>query len=283
MSTKAKGLEGGLYDERNDTTRIDMFDKVDQHTAVAMMAFCRQLGASHLFAERIRPILAEDRAVVFAAVRDRPWPPWGLGARQVSALCQVYPVGERAFTVSPIYTSPGEAANIGLISAVYREALEHITREKGAEVQYLVAEGAVLADRVLRKFGFAKTEDVAVTETARYFRYAVPASRVLAALGLDKLSTPELLAHRMDDGVYERNALFQLAFQIAAVPGHLWERRWVPEIGPFDGGGWDMDLPGGPSEPSTPGPEVIIPGGEVTNPAVVARTISANVAKKKGK
>jgi len=111
-----------------------------------------------------------------AAVQDRPWPPWGLGARTVTALCQTEAVSDASYAISPVYVTEQDLTNIGLITAVFKEALELLVSNPRAEICYLVAEGSTLADRLMRANGFQKSEDVFVTWNARYYTYRSPAA-----------------------------------------------------------------------------------------------------------
>ena len=199
----------GFFDARNQATRIDMFDEPDDLTRADLRSFFRRMGATHLFEEVVMPLLGQGDSQVFAAVRDRPWPPWGLKARTVSAVCQLHLVGDQTFGVSDVYTGDEDLTNIGLIAAVYKEAVEYLaTGSERAEVNYLVADGSTLADHVLTKQGFVRTDDIFITEAARYFTYTIRAEELLRSLGLDAVESPDLLLHQVDTEVLERNALF---------------------------------------------------------------------------
>ncbi|MDQ1739288.1 MAG: hypothetical protein QOE53_940, partial [Pseudonocardiales bacterium] len=88
----------GLFDDRNDNTRIDLFEELTDQISVALRSFCRRLGAPHLFEERIAPMLREGDSYLFVAVRDRPWPPWGIGARHISAACHVHKIADDTYS-----------------------------------------------------------------------------------------------------------------------------------------------------------------------------------------
>src|SRR5438105_7592768 len=248
-----------LYDRKNDTVRIDSFQQLDDHFAVSLMSFFRQLDAPHLYLERVRPILRAGDSTIYAAVRERPWPPWGLGARRIGALCQTHPVGTGSYGLSPVYTSDEHATNIGLMAAVYSEVLEGLRRDGKAEVNYLVVEGSVFADHILRGAGFAKSDDlVAVDDELRYAFYRADAGEVAGALGFDRVSVPELLAHEVDDKTFDRLASYFSALALASQPNR-WVDRLVREIIAIDVGLFDASLPGG--TPPTPSPPTALPTG----------------------
>jgi hypothetical protein len=198
-----------FFDERNGSTRIDVFHELNHHVQAAIRSFTRHLGAPHLLDEVILPIMHEGDAQVVVAVQDRPWPPWGLGARRIRALCQTHTIGDASFAVSPVYVLDEDLTNVGLICAVFKEALEQIASHPRAEVCYLVAEGSTLVDSVLRANGFNKSDDIFVNWAGRYFTYRAPVGEILRQLGLDALSTPDLLAHDLEENVLQRNAQFQ--------------------------------------------------------------------------
>jgi hypothetical protein len=258
--------EPGFHDQLNDVVRIDRMDEMDSHLGVATMSFFRRLGVPHLYAERIAPTLESGDSQIFLAARDRPWPPWGLGARTIGALCQVHPVGKNSYAVSPVYTADEDATNIGLIAAVYKEALEDLGRTEGTEVNYLVVEGSRFADRLLRSVGFEPSDDLQVTEQAKYRFYRASAAKLLSALGLDQVSIPELLSHQVDDALLDRASSYFSGLHLATGQGRLSDRV-VHEILWIDGGLFDAGLPGGvPPSPPTALPGAFDPGDEVILP-----------------
>jgi len=197
-----------FFDERNRSTRIDVFHELNHHAQAAIRSFTRQMGAPHLLEEVLLPIMHEGDARIVVAVQDRPWPPWGLGARRVRALCQTHAVGDASFAVSPVYVMDEDLTNVGLISAVFKEALEHLTGDPRAEVCYLVGEGSTLVDSVLRSNGFKRSDDVFVNWANRYYTHRAPVGDVLGSLGLSQLATPDLLAHDLEEAALHKNALF---------------------------------------------------------------------------
>jgi Rps23 Pro-64 3,4-dihydroxylase Tpa1-like proline 4-hydroxylase len=64
---------------------------------------------------------------------------------------------------------------------------------------------------VLRSNGFKKSDDVFVNWAGRYYTYRALAGEILKNLGISSTSTPDLLAHDMDEATLQRNALFQSA------------------------------------------------------------------------
>jgi hypothetical protein len=197
-----------FFDERNRSTRIDLFEELNHLALAAIRAFTRRLGSPHLLDEVILPILQDGDSQILTAVQDRPWPPWGLGARRIAALCQTHSIGDNSFAVSPVYVTDEDLTNVGMISAVFKEALEQLADNPRAEVCYLVGEGSTLVDSVLKSNGFRKTDDVFVNWAGRYYTYRAPVGEVLKSLGVSSLSTPDLLAHDMDVATLQKNALF---------------------------------------------------------------------------
>jgi Rps23 Pro-64 3,4-dihydroxylase Tpa1-like proline 4-hydroxylase len=117
-------------------------------------------------------------------------------------------IAEASYAISPVYTLVQELTNVGMLSAVYKEALDQLSVRPHAEVCYLAAEDSTLADHVLQRAGFERTEDVFVTWAARYHTYRAPVQKVLSALGLGTTSTPELLAHSIEKTALREQALF---------------------------------------------------------------------------
>ncbi|OEJ23074.1 hypothetical protein AR457_38480 [Streptomyces agglomeratus] len=196
------------FTDRNGGTRIEIFDELSDTAKAALHAFFRRAGASHLMDEVVLPLFCDGDSQVFAAVRDRPWPPWGLGARNIVAVLQTHLVSDGCWGLSPVHVADEDLTNVGLCAALYKEALETLAVDPNAEVHYLISEHSRLADVTLRRVGFERTEDVFLTEAARYFTYRVPAGELLTNLGLAETDTIDVLAGAMDDEVFERNAAF---------------------------------------------------------------------------
>lgn len=209
-------MQKQFYLPRNESTRVDRLDELSHTALAAVKSFCRRLGAPHLLDEVILPTLQDGDAQIFVAVRDRPWPPWGVGARHISALCYLQAVADESYAISPVFVTDEDATNVGLACAVYKEILESIAVSPNAEVNYLVAEGSVLVHHVLKAHGFKKYEDVFLTEQARYFTYRIGAHELLHSLGLDKIDTPDLLAHQVSSKVLEANALYHQTLYLAS-------------------------------------------------------------------
>ncbi|TMQ04288.1 MAG: hypothetical protein E6J90_46545 [Deltaproteobacteria bacterium] len=197
-----------FYDHRNQATRIDLFEELTDHSLAALRSFTRRLGAPHLLEEVILPKLREGDSQLLTAVQDRPWPPWGLGARFVTAVCQTHAISDASYAVSPVYVTDEDLTNVGMISAVFKEALDQLAVNPRAEVCYLVAENSTLVNHVLTQSGFKRSDDVFVTWAGRYHTYRALAGDVLKHFGLDKHSVPDLLAHDLDTSLLEKNALF---------------------------------------------------------------------------
>jgi hypothetical protein len=234
----------GPYGAKNDAVRIDRVEDLDAVLEVAVRAFFRRLDVPHIAEEQVLPLLASGGSSLFLAIRDRPWPPWGLRAQTVAAACQVHSVSPDGVGISPIYLADSDATNIGLAAALYAEILDELTSSEHAEVNYLVLEGSTFASRVLAEFGFAPSEDVLVTDEHRYVFHRANAATLRERLGMDRVSVPELLAHETDDDTFRQQALFLGTLQLASQPLRR-GNRLVREISWIDGGLFDASLPGG--------------------------------------
>ncbi len=234
-----------LYGPHNRATRIDVFDELGHTQLASLRSFFRRLGAPHLLDEVVLPTLDDGDSSIFAAVRDRPWPPWGVGARLISAVCQVQEVSDESYALSPVYVTDEDATNVGLVSALYKEVLESLLTSPRAEVNYLVAEGSILAARVLDMLGFKPSEDVFLTEASRYYTWRIAAAQLHERLGLNRLETVDLLADDIPETTLMDNALLHQTVLL----GILAEWRNLPSeiIGLVRGGhaGKPGGVPGG--------------------------------------
>jgi len=210
-----------FYGARNAATRIDAFEELSPTALADLRRFVRRIGAPHYVDEIILPTLQEGDCRIYAAVRDRPWPPWGLGARNIVAMCDVLAIDDESYAISPILSLDEEATNTGLFAALYKEVLEALAVSPRAEINYLVAQGSRLADHVLASNGFKRFDDVFLTEEARYYTYRAPAAALLESLGLARIETPDLLAHELPPDILGRNALFHQSISLGARPEYL--------------------------------------------------------------
>ena len=204
------------YAARNAATRIEIFDELSPLAEAALRSFFRRIGSPHVMDEIVLPLLSEGDSQIFAAVRDRPWPPWGLGARNVVAMMQTHLVADGSWGLSPIYALDEELGNAGLQAALYKEALEFVSVDPNAEIDYLVADGSMMADHMLRETGFEATEDVFLTEAARYFTYRIPVAHLMRQLGLADTDTVDVMAGLLSPTLYARNAAYHHTIHAAS-------------------------------------------------------------------
>lgn len=230
--------------ERNACTRIDVFEELTPTSRAALLQFFRRIGAPHFMEEVLQPTLELGDTRVFCAVRDRPWPPWGLGGRTISAVCEMHEVAPESWAISPVYVGEEDATNVGLIAALYKELLQTLAVSRTAEVAYLAVEGSVLANAVFKENGFKRDDDVVLTELARYYTYRTSARELLDNLGLEKIPTPDLLANEMPEELLRKNALFQQSLSLGARADLIDKYPVVPEIVRLDRGG-HASKPGG--------------------------------------
>ena len=73
---------------------------------------------------------------------------------------QTHLVADETFAISPVYAADEDLTNIGMISAIFKEALDFLAASPRAEISYMVGEGSTLVDRVLLKNSFQKSDDV---------------------------------------------------------------------------------------------------------------------------
>ena len=253
MAASSQGFEprASLYDSLNESLRFEEFIEVDDVSVIAIRMFFRELGTLHLVDEYVLPTLRAPDSSIFAAVKDRPWPPWGHGSKNIVAFTQVHQIAENSYAVGPVRVQPSQAANIGLRAALYKEAIESLAKEKEAEVNYLVIEGSVLTDQLLTSVGFQRTPDLVQTDDAKYFFYRANCVELLAQLQLNNVSVPELLTLQVNPVIIEKNASFQAIMDWAV----------LRELVPIWFGGFHESIPGGTPPPPLPPPDPCIVEG----------------------
>jgi hypothetical protein len=247
-----------IHSAKNENVRFSFFDKLDHKHEAMLGAFFRRIGLPHVYSESILPTIKEGNTLLTAALSDRSWPPWGLGAQSILALIQVHPIGESEASLSNVFVGDGDLTNIGLMGALFKETLQELIKRGKNEVNYVVIENGVFAERVLLRVGFRKTKDLILTEHARFHLFRAGTGTLLEKLGLHDILTSDLLAHNIEDSVFERNALFQSMTQLAT-KAYWSERFLISEIIAHTGIAVSASPPGGIG--GTAGPEEFI--GEI--------------------
>jgi hypothetical protein len=236
--------QGDAYFQKNETMRIEVFKDLSQHMRAPVMAFFRRVGLPHVYWELIVPALEEGSGLVCAAVRDRPWPPWGIGAHEIHALTLIYPITAEGAGLSNVFLLDEDLGNVGLAAAVYKEALGHLLRHQVPEVSYIVMEGSVLASRTLGSMAFKETVELFLTPKTRYHVYSADTKAHYCHLGFETIATPDLLANRFDAQSFQRVSQWLAATTLGTAP--FWADKQVkPEIIPNTGGGLRASQPGG--------------------------------------
>jgi hypothetical protein len=238
-SAESAKPRASLYDTLNDSLRFEEFTEIDDVSVIATRMFFRELGLPHLVDEYVLPTFKTAGSSIFAAVKDRPWPPWGHGSKSIIAFAQTLSIADKSYAVGPVRVRPQQASNIGLRAALYKETIESLTKEDKAEVNYLVIEGSALTDQLLTSVGFKRTPELVQTDDAKYFFYSANCVELLTHLKLDRASVPELLTLQVDPGIVEKNALFHAVLDWA----------FLREIVPIWRGGLQEGIPGGVAPP----------------------------------
>ena len=208
------------------------------------MAFFRHIGFPHLYWEFLLPATREGTVLGITAIKDRAWPPWGIGAHTIHALALACPVTPDSAGLSNIFVLEEDVGNIGLIAAVYKEMMATLVRRNLKQVSYIVLEGSVFAGRVLTGLGFKATEELFLTHGSRYNVYSAAPQAHLEALGLHNSATPDLLQANLDDHAFSAVAQWFGATSWGSLP--FWsERSRLPEIVPNTGGFLRASKPGG--------------------------------------
>ena len=205
-----------IYDALNDSLRFEVFAELDEVTMIGLRTFFREIGIPYHFTEYVLPTFKGPDSLIFAAVKDRRWPPWGHGSQTVFAFVQAHAIADNSYALGPVLLRKEVAANLGLRASLYKEALESLSRERKAAVNYLVIEGSVLTDHILTSAGFKRTADLVQTDEAKYFFYSADCKELLNHLQVGEVSMPEVLGLRVAPAVIEQNALFHSVMDWAA-------------------------------------------------------------------
>jgi hypothetical protein len=189
------------------------------------------MGLAHVFDELISPGLEDGAGLAVMAVRDRPWPPWGIGAQSISALTFIHPIGEGRAGLANVLAVPEEEMSIGLLAAVYREGLNLLAERSTNRIHLVAREETFLAGRVLASTGFTKTSHQYITETARYYLHEADVNTHLAALGIADRTPLQLLGNDFTGSALEKVALFLLTLN-ASFTAFWKESARAPELIP---------------------------------------------------
>jgi hypothetical protein len=200
---------------RNESVRFETVELLDDRLEVSLRTFFRQIRLPHVFSELIAPALRAGNAFVNVGLVERPWPPWGIGAQRVVAALLVHPLGTDDASLSNVFVADDQLTNVGLTTALFESTLQLLLKRGKSDVSYVVSERSILADRVLTAAGFARSDELFLTENLRYHIYLGEIRRVLERLGLAGRFQSDILTERLEDSVFERNALFHATTQLA--------------------------------------------------------------------
>jgi hypothetical protein len=207
------------YPERNEGIRLEVIDLLDDEGQGEVLEFFRALDALHVYWEYLLPSARQGDGLAVAALRERPWPPWGVGAVQVQGLFYVYPLDEQRAGVGGIFIRPEQVGNVGMAAALYRAALDEARRQGHTGIAWLVRDHAALADRVLRNVGFIAAEEdenrFYLSEGVGYSLYLATTEAVLGTLGLEERDERSLLSFDFGDRTGDRMATLYPTVQVS--------------------------------------------------------------------
>ena len=179
------------------------------------------------------------------AVKDRAWPPWGVGAHTVHALAIAAPVTSEGAGLSNVFLCEDDVGNIALVAAVYAELLNTLSRRQVKEITYIVREGSIFAGRVLASLGFKSTEELYLSHGTRYNVFGCELESHMKAMALHGVASPELLDGSLADSAFSATLQLMAATSIGSAAFYT-ERGSTPEILPNTGGFSHAKAPGGP-------------------------------------
>ncbi len=258
----------GMHATINANVRFETIEELGTDLAIPLTSFFRRAGLGHVYDEFAVPALARSTGIVVAALVERPWPPWGIDAIEVVGAVIVHPIGTTEASITPVFVSEESATNVGLSAALLQATLKRLVARGIESISYVVHEESSLIPRVLTSLQFRATGEYYLTRAAKYRLYRGRLADLASGLGLDIFLAPDLLAHRIDDAFFARNALFALATQTAS-RAHWLETTTQPEM--LSNRGIPVsDLPpggiGGTSGPKDPFREIEIEEVEIDIP-----------------
>jgi ribosomal protein S18 acetylase RimI-like enzyme len=213
----------------NANVRFDTIDQAGTELGVPLQTFFRRSGIGHVYDEFVVPALARSTGLVIVALVERPWPPWGIDAAEVVGAVVVHPLGTVEASITSVLLSDENATNVGLAAALMQATLKRLAARGVESISYVVHDEAALVPRVLASLKFRASDEYYLTRAAKYRLYRGRLDDLAAALGFDVHLAPDLLAGRIDETLFARNALFALATQTAS-RSHWAESGAQPEM-----------------------------------------------------
>lgn len=239
------------FSVRNELVRFEVIRKLSTEMKAAFASFFRHMDAPQALCEIIEPLMASATPLFVAAISDRPWPTRGLGAQRIESVAiAVIGEGNRAF-LTPVLTTPQNAMNVGLVSAITKKLFETLHNESIESIIYVVRADSTLLAYILRESGFNVSGERVVTENADFVHFAARPAACLAGLGLSDVRLGDLLSLSIEPSRLSKLALYHLG--LAAGVQNFWRDRldWVELLpGLID---WVATLPPG-GIGGTPGP-----------------------------
>ncbi len=228
--------------EKNKKMEIVHIRELDYGNQIYLRAFFRRIGLPHVYTERVVPTFKKGQSLIVAAV-TRLSTPKGVVDQRIHALIHIYPWDEDTMYLSTVFVSNENLTNVGLMAAVYKEALQELVRQGKTKVGYLVHEGSVLAPWVITSHGFKQSSKESYEfEEGRYNLWQADPKSLLERTGLAKTSSKSLLAYDTDDDTFMKVATFQGTLQLVG-------RVSIHEIPPKPWPPWPVPWPVEPPEP----------------------------------
>ncbi|MGW7297488.1 hypothetical protein [Streptomyces sp. NPDC054829] len=211
---------------RLEEFELDCVSEVDPSFDVPARAFLRRIGRSRLFDELIRPALDEGSALVAVARRTRPWPPWGIGARTISAMEIAVPRAEGTAGLTSVLAVPEEGTEIGLLAAVHATLLDGLAERGVDRVHLTVREGAAFGEWLAARAGFERSDSLVLTEHSRYWLHDAPIEEHRRAIGIEGADVDDLVTGgALKEDAYASAALYLLGVTQALGPS--WDEQLI--------------------------------------------------------
>jgi len=189
----------------NGAIDLDAFDELDDDDLAALTRLFARAGAPQLVDRHLAPAMrAEGR--LFA----------GRAHGELVAAMQLYATAPRQYTITPPVAADEEAANIGLLAAMLKCALDDVVhRDAGAMLVLHAAAGSHFVQDALRRAGFAGGRRRGIP---RFIELTASAAALRRHLGLDRVTVSDVQRLRIDGQSIDRCGELLSMLSLAAVP-----------------------------------------------------------------
>ncbi len=202
---------------KTETVEIQHFTALDYKLEASLLSFFAWLGKIDVYWRQVRPTFNPGPWLI-AAATGKPGSTTGVDFQIFQSLVHCWPFDGDTAIMSQVFVASNHLSSQGLMSAVYKGALEGLKERGMGNVRYLVRPHAHLLRRLLLDTGFARVGTIPDHSGHHLEAFEAPIDRILVELGLGSTPMKQLLDPAFGTTPeFDRLAYFQSVLQLGGL------------------------------------------------------------------